>query len=655
MKLYQLKPAMLIGLFQVLSFAQDLQIVPTEGMYGGISNSIEIINDTLFVSGRSGVWVSPDSGESWFFGGLASENVIKTISVTGRWIAATQYDKVWMSKDRGNTWIQISDSLTGFIHISGLAAIDTTIMIGTRDYGLFKTNDWGATWVESNNGIYNRDVRGLISTDSTFLAIAYGSHSRGVYASANLGDSWLKFDQESENLYLYNLVATSQNVYAADLISDRIIVSSDYGYSWQFPEGSTSPCGNQYQHITTFTANQFGLFCAVMHKNPFFSSDKGSSWTTLHPNQLIKYFTSCGSTQTITYLGSYQGLIRSIDGGQNWDEINTSRIASTITALIEYGGYLFAGTMGQGIYRTSDGLHWQFCNTGLTTWDIKSIVIHRGIMFAATGGHYNSYSFHSLFKSDDYGDNWEPVAVDFGTPFCLITNGTYLFMGNHISNQYGFYRSIYGNIWTRLPAHENRKVVTTACIGSTILTGTSGNDFFLSHDNGENWKEIPPFDFLTTKKIVVVDSTFYVLNGSVSLIYYSEDLGETWYPMEIWPSNSVVTDIIRKQDTLFASKSSFSLRERHANGLFFRTSQSSRWESIYDSSLTMNITNLEIFRNHVFLGTKGGGVLKLTKTVVPPVVLPEKIFLYQNYPNPFNTRTTICFDLPSTKNIHIAI
>jgi len=68
-----------------------------------------------------------------------------------------------------------------------------------------------------------------------------------------------------------------------------------------------------------------------------------------------------------------------------------------------------------------------------------------------------------------------------------------------------------------------------------------------------------------------------------------------------------------------------------------------------NSSESLLLVNLTVSENTAFFG---GGIFC---HYVEYEITPSQIELYQNYPNPFNSTTTICYNLPKTSLVNIAI
>ncbi|MFH1851275.1 MAG: T9SS type A sorting domain-containing protein [Candidatus Neomarinimicrobiota bacterium] len=627
-------------------YADEYMFQRTNGPFGGYARSFDIYNDTLFLSGSSGVWYSPDSGDTWQFGGLASIKITKFLLANGLWLAASEGDGIFISKDRGGTWIRKTAGLENARTIHHLALIDTILVIGTRYSGIYRSLDWGDTCQQVNNGIDNRYVLGFASGDSTIVASAVGSSPGGLYISTDNAFSWHLTDNPGTDGWPHfsHLHRYKNVIYAFNDANNRVIISEKDGRTWRYPRFAGAVSG----YVTTMTVNEYGIFVIADGKNISTSTDYGFSWSPVKINMGNTTITACGSDDSTLYVSTYLDLYRSSNGGKNWDKTNNTRIASSITYLKQYNDILFAATGGGGMFRSTDGETWQACNIGLKYLDIKKILIHKNSIYL---------SGIPIYKSDDLGDTWQQVGGNIRSPFCLASNGRFLFMGNYIDNQYGLYKSRNGVDWWRIFDANNRSIYAAACIDSTVLIATGGSPtiFYISHDEGYTWKMLEEFNFTSLYDILVHDSTFLILRGGISEVYSSTDRGLTWQNEWCSPSNSVVSAIARSNDTWYFGKKCGYLDTKYGRGLYIRPDSSMLCTNVSDSSFCMNITALEWYNGELYIGTDGGGVLKYVKVPQKEPVVPNKMFLYQNYPNPFNSNTTIRYDLTDRQFIKITI
>lgn len=151
------------------------------------------------------------------------------------------------SDTRGTTWHVISDVLTDYPGSGGFGTITTidvsphssdTILLGTDDGNVWITRDLGNTWIEITGTLPTRWVT-RVSFDpvepsriyATFSGLKWDDPLSHVFRSENLGESWIDISG--------NLPDAPVNAFAIDPIdTDVIYVGSDVGAFMSFNRGS---------------------------------------------------------------------------------------------------------------------------------------------------------------------------------------------------------------------------------------------------------------------------------------------------------------------------------------------------------------------------------------------------------------------------------
>jgi len=112
---------------------------------------------------------------------------------------------VHVSRNNGGTWEKVSVptsmlpefSLLSIIHSSDHAKGKAYLaankyMYGDRAPYLFKTSDYGKTWIKITNGIPADEYCRVIREDPNKAGLLFAGTERGIYVSFNDGDSWQK-------------------------------------------------------------------------------------------------------------------------------------------------------------------------------------------------------------------------------------------------------------------------------------------------------------------------------------------------------------------------------------------------------------------------------------------------------------------------------
>lgn len=154
-------------------------------------------DQTLFAGSKEGIFRSVDGGLNW--NRVFDKYTVLTLAVSpnftidGIVFAGTARNGLYLSTDRGGTWIsaskQIGNDVIRDIVFSPDFATDQTLFIAGKGSGIFKSVDGGLTWLQS--GLIGEFVHCLAlspgyATDRT----VYVGGWHGVYRSNDDGITW---------------------------------------------------------------------------------------------------------------------------------------------------------------------------------------------------------------------------------------------------------------------------------------------------------------------------------------------------------------------------------------------------------------------------------------------------------------------------------
>lgn len=230
--------------------------------------------------GEPSLFKTTDGGDSWhtFMGNYGGEEGkftrVAALAVHPnnlQHLLARGMLNVSRSMDGGKTWESLYQDWEWFGSNSSLLKIDhekpTVIWAGganaIREPNLIRTIDNGATWKNLLNELQIFDS-GFRSTAYS-IAIQPGQSDQlllglgvGVFRSTDLGDSWKSVFDGSAVLTMANSLRYPQMVYASGINSNRtlfVLVTPDFGSTWQVIEMKESPPNIQINHMVTIEQN----------------------------------------------------------------------------------------------------------------------------------------------------------------------------------------------------------------------------------------------------------------------------------------------------------------------------------------------------------------------------------------------------------------
>lgn len=227
---------------------------------GPLSVSPDYVNDGTIMIGHVGLWVTNNRGHTWTKSPTpAGVSVVRGVAMspdfandqvaffgTASFGPGQPNQGYFKTTDGGQSWVLSDtgiDPLTksrefGF---SPTWAIDQTVFVSSRNMGVHRSTDGGATWQEVNNGLLHQALRVFrvspdFINDQTLFA---GSTKGGLYMSTDAGDTWVQRNAglpdfggiDIEGIAVSPNYAIDQTVY---IVSQRsgVWVSHDRALSW---------------------------------------------------------------------------------------------------------------------------------------------------------------------------------------------------------------------------------------------------------------------------------------------------------------------------------------------------------------------------------------------------------------------------------------
>ena len=268
--------------------------------------------------------------------------------------AGTIGSGVYKSEDYGDTWVQLNNGLTD-LNVFSLAMNSAgQIIAGTGNGSVFVTSNNGASWTRTNLNAASK-VKTLAYTTSG--AIFTGVENDGIYRTLDNGNTWQRVKGTVD---IYTIAVNSSGVIfaGAGVPDEGVFRSSDEGNTW-IKVLSTE------HNVNSIAMNYAGTIFAVTGNletadNPLGdvlarSKDGGSTWDFFYSFGSSSYGLVLNSLGHL-FLGRYRVVWISTDKGESW-ELQSSGLELGYGILISYGinsqGFVYAGQEGGYIYRTT--------------------------------------------------------------------------------------------------------------------------------------------------------------------------------------------------------------------------------------------------------------------------------------------------------------
>lgn len=350
--------------------------------------------DSIIITGRIGeLFISKNGGKSWENKQFLHE--IQALTILNREIYCGSIGGIYKSTDFGDSWIDLNKGIGNTI-INTIASSGNDLYVGTYGNGVFHSSDNGDSWKEINSGLENSYLTSFSNSVISDGSEVYLGSMNGFYYSSDSGKNWINKKYKSENLpYSRNLpfstVIKKENIiYAGSWNESGVIITSDNGDTWQSKSNGVSSAS------VGLASDGVNLFSINSDKDGFyFSSDGGENWIQKYTTTNLNYYSIHYKNNKLLIGGEYGVLLSSVNKGDSWNklEISSNFDEKTILYSIEtIGSNIFAGT-NQGLYFSSDnGNNWVIKNDGLKSKWIMSLKIKGDTIYAGSyyGGMYRA-------------------------------------------------------------------------------------------------------------------------------------------------------------------------------------------------------------------------------------------------------------------------
>ncbi len=243
--------------------------------------------------------------------------------------------------------------------------------------GIYKSTDGAKTWRYILSNISVADIGIDPYQPNVIYAAGIVGQNGKIIKSLDSGTSWVDVYTEPSKNNTVSAVAVSpgnSSIVLAGLATGEIIRSFDGGHTWQ----SSKDLADRIIRIKFGPSGS--AYALTVHKGIFRSSDLGVGWDLISGSLSGSSFSSANQAPTsvtvfydlaldrrqtgVLYLGTEQGLFRSVDDGNSWAFLsfpvkNASLRASAVAVDPNNSNSLFAAVSSTIFKSSNGGVTWE--------------------------------------------------------------------------------------------------------------------------------------------------------------------------------------------------------------------------------------------------------------------------------------------------------
>jgi photosystem II stability/assembly factor-like uncharacterized protein len=379
-----------------------------------------------------------------------------------------------------------------------------TLVAGSRDSLLFRSDDAGASWrllpfPRGTPGVVNSVLIDPKESPHYYAGLDAGdSRDSGVYESKDGGETWQALAGIRGSRIESLALSPVNSATLAAGTSKGVFVSTDAGATWRriSPENDV-----EMQDITALAfdpADANVLYAGTPHL-PWKTSDGGATWHSISAgliddSDIFSIRVDPGNPKLV-FASACSGIYRSDSGGEAWIKIHgipgTHRRTHVIAEDPRNSDTIFAGTT-LGLFKSPDGgKTWRHLNSEQVNWMVFD-PSDPNILYLAT-------EFAGILKSMDSGETLRPMNEGFANHRLseIASDGKRLYASSTYEGLYGgvFVSSDGGMQWS-LRANEealhgkNLDSLTASAAGAGVVFAASGDAILKSVDGGKTWASV---------------------------------------------------------------------------------------------------------------------------------------------------------------------
>jgi photosystem II stability/assembly factor-like uncharacterized protein len=391
--------------------------------HGGMIDDSDVMTLTIdrrhpqnvYATACTGIYHSTDGATQWTkLNGIPFSSRRTRAFAQGedaKLLLAGTTEGLWISQDSGDSWYRMTSKelvVNAVIEQRG-----GTIILGTEGAGVLRSSDRGRTWVASNSGFSERFVFKLLFDDAggrVVVAVWDDRRYGGVFVSPRVGGPWTRMGEGLDGRQVLSLALLGNTIFAGT--DAGIFVREPGARVWTLL--STLIDGRDVsQRVTELLALSSDRLLAATSTGVIYSPDGGGTWTEplLGSTEEVLDLAVSPHDPDLIVAATPSGFFRSKDGGVSWRQVSSGLRGATLHALAFLPSddpVLFATTSG-GLFRSRDqGATWRRVNGGIPHSDLT------GLATSPDGRtvYASDFTWGGIFRSVDGGLTWERMSTD---------------------------------------------------------------------------------------------------------------------------------------------------------------------------------------------------------------------------------------------------
>ncbi len=319
-----------------------------------------------------------------------------------------------------------------------------TLIAGSRDSLLFRSDDAGASWrllpfPRGTPGVFNSVLIHPTESGHFYAGLDAGdSPDSGVWESTDGGEHWRVLPGTGGSRIESLAISLSDAAVMAAGTSKGVFLSADAGATWK---RITSATDVEMQDITALAfdpADTHTLYAGTPHL-PWKTTDSGATWhsisTGLIDDSDIFSIRVDPSRPQLVFASACSGIYRSDSAGEAWVKIHgipgTHRRTHIIAEDPRNSDTIFAGTT-LGLFKSPDGgKTWRHLSFEQVNWMVFDPGDPRTLYLAT--------EYAGILKSADSGESFRPVNIGFANHRLsqITSDGKRLYASSTYEGLYG--------------------------------------------------------------------------------------------------------------------------------------------------------------------------------------------------------------------------